>query len=252
MSFYYDDGDRQVGPIGKNELQALIKEKKVNADTLVWQPGMESWQKLGNVVRRREKGSVQTASSSVPVRQAVCSECGKAFIEDEMIQFQDSMVCAACKPLFVQKIKEGVAVAGVLNYAGFWIRFAAFFVDGFIMGIFNLLVLIPLGMLMPASGRDPSATFSVMPLVMLLQYALPAAYDTWFVGKFGATPGKMACKLKVVVADSSRVSYLRAFGRHFAKLLSMVILYVGFILAAFDDDKRTLHDRICETRVIRN
>ena len=43
----------------------------------------------------------------------------------------------------------------------------------------------------------------------LLQFALPMAYDTWFVGKYGATPGKMARGLKVVVEDGSRVSCLR-------------------------------------------
>ena len=78
-----------------------------------------------------------------------------------------------------------------------------------------------------------------------------AAYDTWFIGKYGATPGKMACKLKIVVEDGSRVSYLRAFGRHFAKYLSAMILLIGYIMAAFDDQRRTLHDRICETRVVR-
>jgi uncharacterized RDD family membrane protein YckC len=62
----------------------------------------------------------------------------------------------------------------------------------------------------------------------------------------------MACNLKVVVEDGERVTYMRAFGRHFAKLLSSMILAIGFIMAAFDDQKRTLHDRICETRVVRN
>ena len=86
---------------------------------------------------------------------------------------------------------------------------------------------------------------------MLLQYGIPAAYETWFVGKYAATPGKMACKLKVVVEDSSQVTYLRSLGRHFAKLLSGMILAIGFLMAAFDEEKRALHDRICETRVVR-
>jgi uncharacterized RDD family membrane protein YckC len=104
---------------------------------------------------------------------------------------------------------------------------------------------------MPKSPDNPFAILSFMPLIMLLQYAIPAAYDTWFVGKYGATLGKMACKIKIVVADGSSVTYLRAFGRHFGKWLSSIILGIGFIMAAFDEEKRTLHDRICETRVIR-
>jgi uncharacterized RDD family membrane protein YckC len=138
-----------------------------------------------------------------------------------------------------------------LDYAGFWIRFAALAIDAFILGIVNMVIFIPLGMFMPTSPDNPMVFISFMPVIMLLQYAIPAAYDTWFVGKYGATPGKMACKLKIVVEDGSRVSYLRAFGRHFAKWLSAMILLIGYIMAAFDDQRRTLHDRICETRVVR-
>ena len=87
------------------------------------------------------------------------------------------------------------------------------------MGIVNMVIFIPLDMFMPKSADNPMVVISFMPMIMLLQYAIPAAYDTWFVGKYGATPGKMACKLKLVVEDGSRVTYLRALGRHFAKYL---------------------------------
>lgn len=251
MNLYYADGDQQKGPIGKAELQALITAKQINTKTLVWRPGMENWQELGVFIRSRSSKTTHSNDASVPLKQSVCAECAKPFSQDEMIRFQESWVCADCKPIFVQKIKEGVSVAGTLEYAGFWIRFAAIAIDGFIMWMLNMLVFIPMGMLMPTSPENPFAMMSFIPVLILLQYAIPAAYDTWFVGKYGATPGKMACKLEVVVADSSRVSYLRAFGRHFAKWLSSMILLIGFIMAAFDDEKRTLHDRVCETRVIR-
>jgi uncharacterized RDD family membrane protein YckC len=251
MNFYYAEGNQQVGPVSKGELQSLIKAKKLNAQTLVWQPGMENWQELGLFVRSRKRKDDQEISSAVPLKQALCSECGLGFAEDEMIRFQESWVCAGCKPLFVQKIKEGVAVAGALDYAGFWIRFGALAIDGFILGIANLILLVPLGILMPMSEDKPFAMLSFMPLLIIVQYAIPAVYDTWFVGKYGATPGKMACNLKVVVEDGSQLTFLRALGRHFAKWLSYMILAIGFIMAAFDDQNRTLHDRICETRVVR-
>ena len=114
-----------------------------------------------------------------------------------------------------------------------------------------MILFIPLGIFMPNSSDNPYVALSFMPVIMLLQYAIPAVYDTWFVGKYGATPGKMACKLKIVVADETPLSYSRALGRHFAKWLSSIILGIGFIMAAFDDERRTLHDRICETRVVR-
>jgi uncharacterized RDD family membrane protein YckC len=251
MNLYYADGDQQMGPIGKAELQTLIKAKKVNAKTLVWQDGMESWQELGVFVRSQRQKRERPSQAAVSGAQAVCSECRRVFAEEEMIRFNDARVCAACKPVFVQKVKEGVSVAGALDYAGFWTRFGAVVIDGFIIWIFNMVLFVPLGIIMPTSTDDPFAALSFMPLIMLLQYAIPAVYDTWFVGKYGATPGKMACKIKVVVADGTPVSYSRALGRHFAKWLSSLIMGIGFLMAAFDDERRTLHDRICETRVVR-
>lgn len=251
MNLYYADGDQQMGPIGKAELQTLIKAKKVNAKTLVWQDGMESWQELGVFVRSQRQKRERPSQAAVSGAQAVCSECRRVFAEEEMIRFNDARVCAACKPVFVQKVKEGVSVAGALDYAGFWTRLGAVVIDGFIIWIFNMALFVPLGIIMPTSTDDPFAALSFMPLIMLLQYAIPAVYDTWFVGKYGATPGKMACKIKVVVADGTPVSYSRALGRHFAKWLSSLIMGIGFLMAAFDDERRTLHDRICETRVVR-
>jgi len=251
MNLYYAKGNQEVGPVDKTELQSLIKAKKLNARTLVWQAGMENWQELGVFIRSRKAKGGQATSSTVPVKQALCSECGLRFAEDEMIRFQDTWVCAGCKPLFVQKIKEGVSVAGAMDYAGVWIRLGALLIDAFILWIANLILLVPLGILVPTSGDNPFVFLSFLPLLIIVQYAIPAVYDTWFVGKYGATPGKMACNLKVVVEDGSRVTYLRAFGRHFAKWLSSMILGIGFIMAAFDDQRRTLHDRICETRVVR-
>ena len=61
----------------------------------------------------------------------------------------------------------------------------------------------------------------------------------------------MACQIKVVSDEGEPITYMRALGRHFAEMLSALILMIGYIMAAFDDEKRALHDRICSTRVIR-
>lgn len=76
-------------------------------------------------------------------------------------------------------------------------------------------------------------------------------YTIFFNGRYGATPGKMACKLRVVTADGQPIGYGRATGRFFAEILSGIICNIGYIIAAFDDQKRSLHDHICSTRVIR-
>jgi uncharacterized RDD family membrane protein YckC len=254
MNLYYADGDRQVGPIGKNELQSLIKAKKINSQTLVWQPGMEKWEELGLFVRRKTQSgsrSTQPAPAITKKRQSVCSECGRAFAEDDMIRFTNTWVCAACKPILVQKIKEGVTIAGVMEYAGFWIRLGAWFIDWIILAIASTIVYLPLSFMGIFSFDQPAAFAMIQLFSTILNFLIPAAFDTWFVGKYAATPGKMACKLKIVLADGCRVSFARAMGRHFAKYISGLVLGIGYIMVGFDDEKRSLHDRICDTRVIK-
>lgn len=252
MSWYYAVGEQKVGPVSKTDLKALIQTKKIGAQTMIWRPGMTDWQTLGAIVRQKNSQNASNrVPSAAPVQRATCMECGQTYPRADMIPFKESWICGQCKPLFVQKVKEGVPVAGVMDYAGFWIRFAAVMIDGMIMWFINGLIYIPFAILTGLMSEQPMMIIMLYPVLMLLQYGINAAYETWFIGKYSATPGKMACKLKVVVADGSRVSYLRALGRHFAKWLSSLILLIGFIMAAFDEEKRGLHDRICETRVVR-
>ena len=76
-------------------------------------------------------------------------------------------------------------------------------------------------------------------------------YYTFLVGKYGATLGKMATKLRVVNPDGSPVGYGKACGRYFAQILSGMICLIGYLMVIWDPERRALHDRICATRVIR-
>jgi len=101
---------------------------------------------------------------------------------------------------------------------------------------------------------DPKAAFAVLGIVgilSLVSMAINCVYEGLFVAKMGSTPGKMAFGMRVVRPDGSRVGMARAFGRYFAKLLSALILGIGYIVAAFDSEKRALHDMICDTRVVK-
>jgi uncharacterized RDD family membrane protein YckC len=86
--------------------------------------------------------------------------------------------------------------------------------------------------------------------IQFFSSALWGVYTIFFLGKYGATPGKMVCRLVVVTAEGGKITYARAAGRFFAEILSALICYVGYLLAAFDEEKKTLHDRICDTRVV--
>ncbi|MDM8553243.1 RDD family protein [Desulfococcaceae bacterium HSG7] len=192
----------------------------------------------------------QTDSASETARQASsCSQCKQLHAQEDMLFYNDMWVCAACKSAFVQQIKESGKIDGQLNYAGFWIRFGAKSIDGIIMKVVSFLIATILALLLGMLNIE-QATLIGSILSMLIEFIISAVYTTWFVGKFAATPGKMACGLKVVMYDGGRVSYGRALGRCFAEILSAIILLIGYIMAAFDDEKRTLHDRICNTRVV--
>jgi uncharacterized RDD family membrane protein YckC len=80
--------------------------------------------------------------------------------------------------------------------------------------------------------------------------ALGTFYEVYFLSAHGATPGKMAMGLKVIRADGGALPPMLALARHFAEWVSAVIFLIGYMMAGFDQEKRALHDRICDTRVI--
>jgi uncharacterized RDD family membrane protein YckC len=155
----------------------------------------------------------------------------------------------------MQKLAEGAAVPGVVRYAGFWRRFLASVVDGLLLGVVNFIV--QMVILLPAISMteiaDPaSAGINIGLLLVLYAIQLGTAftYETVLIWKYGSTLGKMACKVEVITAEGKPISYGLSVGRYFAKMLSAFTLGIGYIIAAFDEEKRSLHDRLCNTRVI--
>lgn len=251
MEWYYADSGRQVGPVTERDVERLVKEGKITANTLVWKQGMTDWQQYGKVTHRSAGAAPRARGVMGVAGQLFCSQCGKSFPQDDMIRYGNAWVCAVCKPIFIQMLKEGVSLAGTMEYAGFWIRLGAKIIDWIILGVINVFVSGSLGFMM-ASSSDPYLSVMLALISNAFLFAFQVAYVTWFLGRFGATPGKMACRLKVVMPDGGRVSYPRALGRYFGEILSGLTLLIGYFMAAFDDQKRTLHDRICNTRVVRN
>jgi len=254
MAWYYHQNGANQGPLEVADLQNLVASRAIPEDTLVWTEGMETW------VPYKSSSAVPARVSGGPAALThVCAECRKSFREEDMLQYENSWVCAACKPLFFQRVKEGVVAVGQLNYARIGSRFVAVFIDGLMIGAICLILLWPVYASMFAAfshitpGHPPTLPkFSVGFHIYqyAVSYGLPAAYEIFFIGAYGATLGKMLMKIKVVMPDGGRVSYARATGRHFAKILSGIILYIGYLMAFWDDEKRALHDRMCTTRVI--
>lgn len=254
MEWYYMDNERKVGPVTEKDMEELAKQGKVTSESKVWNEVASRWMPYIEAM----SGSVGNTSfipeTEDTVKDSVCIECGRTFSVDEMIEYGEFKVCASCKPAFFQKMKEG-ASTGVMEYAGFWIRFGAKFIDGIIMTLFMTLFMIGFyfagGLTLSAIGAGQNVLTPAMYILIIFQYAFPLAYTTFFLGKFAATPGKMACGLKVLRADGESVSYWRAAGRHLAEFVSSLTLMIGYLMAAFDSEKRALHDRMCNTRVIK-
>jgi uncharacterized RDD family membrane protein YckC len=139
------------------------------------------------------------------------------------------------------------AAAGQVAYGGFWIRFVAYIIDAILLGIVGSV----LASLFGVSIWDPKIenydpTLNIVSFVLgWLYFALMESSER------GATVGKMAMGLRVVTSDGQRLSFLNATGRYFAKILSAIILCIGFIMIGFTDKKRGLHDMIAGTLVIK-
>jgi uncharacterized RDD family membrane protein YckC len=259
MAWYYHLNGNTLGPVEPAQMQDLFRQRTIGPDTLVWKEGMAQWEPY----RTSEAGG--TASTAVATAETqLCAECGRRFPETELLRYENSWVCAACKPIFFQRIKEGAIPQGTLVLASIGNRFLAVFIDGLLIMVVSGILLIPFYMAMFSQimemGKHPAVPFQqpVFSIGMriysyVVSYGLPAAYEIFFLGTYGATLGKMAMKLKVVTAYGQPISYGRATGRHFAKLLSFPFtLGIGYLIAFWDDEKRTLHDHICKTRVIAN
>lgn len=195
-----------------------------------------------------------------PETTSFCSECGRATAPDELAHFGDRLICPYCKAAYAQKLREGVAPVGVVTYAGFWIRFVAYLIDAIILGVvMGILQFAFLGSMFSfprmADSSHPEMLIGpllgMIGLLSIISIGLGCTYEAFFVTKFGATPGKMALGLKVVRPNGGPIDLGRAIGRYFGKMLSGIILYIGFIMAGFDAEKKALHDMMCDTRVIK-
>ena len=165
---------------------------------------------------------------------------------------------------------------GPLPYGGFWVRFVASMIDGFILGIPFMLIVILLISLMggfamigrrasglsgiPATAGDPRVVMAALaPLfigyffIMILFIGVEWLY---FAGlessESQATFGKSAVSVYVTDDKGKRLSFGHASGRFFSKIISgMIPLGIGYIMAGFTAKKQALHDMIAGTVVMK-
>ncbi len=257
MQWYYAINGQRQGPVGQAEFEQFVAQGIVKPDTLVWREGMADWKPYVQVA-----GAAVPAAGGVDDGTEVCAVSGQRFPRREMIQYEGKWISAARRDEFFQRLREGVAgpedsvVPGRYGYGGFWRRFVARFLDGLILGACQMVIVLPaMFLLLPglANGRQPGVGSMILFQVVVQGAAIVIGlgYDLFFIRKYDATPGKMALGLKVLRKDGSKLSVGRVVGRHFANIVSSLTLLIGYIIAGFDDEKRALHDHMCDTRVIK-
>lgn len=239
MEWYYVDNNERRGPLSEAEFNELSRSGKIAPTTQVWRSGWANWMPFG------EADSSVAGDGAAGIGR--CIECGQPFPTGEMVQYEGSWVCPSCKPVFFQKVKEGITPAAEMVFAGFWIRFLAKVIDGIIVAVPGYAVQFGAAALTQGNQKSLLGVIGGS----LLSFLIRMAYSTYLTGRFGATVGKLTCGLRVVTATGGKVSYGLACGRFFAEIVSAMILCIGYIMAAFDEEKRALHDRICNTRVTR-
>ena len=164
-----------------------------------------------------------------------CQKCGAR------LPASDGTSTAAAGP-------QAIVATGV--YAGFWKRFAAFIIDYFVVVVLAMLGGAIVGLVygIASSSVNKESAEGLGGLTALAVWWLYYA----FMESSGkqATLGKMALGIKVVDRQGARISFARATGRHFAKLLSGMIMMIGYMMAGFTSRKQALHDMVAGCLVV--
>jgi uncharacterized RDD family membrane protein YckC len=187
-----------------------------------------------------------------------CANCGTGFAADVpgASLAAGETLPGAQGPATVEPVYRAPLTA--TRYGGFWVRLVAFVIDAFAVGIVTVpasaMIAVAIGV---AGGAVGMPTMGVH-LVRFIVGSVFSALVNWIYeaslesSSYQATLGKMALGLKVTDLEGRRISFSRATGRHFAKLLSGMTLLIGYILAGFTARKQALHDMIAGTLVVRS
>ena len=168
-----------------------------------------------------------------------CSTCGRE--SDPSARFCDNCGAMLTPPDAAPQYAPGMPYfdqgAQAVEYMGFWIRLAAFLIDGILLTIVNFFIQAVLGDSLPVS---------------LFNLAINFGYGVVMIAWRGQTVGKMIVGIQVVDANGNIPGIGAVLLREIVgKFLSTIALFLGYLWVAWDKDKRGWHDHLGGTYVVR-
>lgn len=232
MPWYYANNNQRLGPVSDTEFARLAREKIIREDTLVWKHGMPDWKAYAEVEATLPPPEIPAFGSVEP---------------------------SADERAGIPSAEKVAALLGErLDYAGFWVRVAAKLIDWVILWFIarQLTRMMGLGDLNPMdifqmSQQELQPLMGQVMMLAFLDSLARLVFYWFFLRKYGATPGKMVFGLKVVSTRGGPLTNGQIVGRFFSEVLAKYFtLCIGYVVAAFDDEKRTMQDHFCDTRVV--
>lgn len=250
--WYFADGQERQGPLSADDMRQRFQRGEITLTTLVWREGFAQWVPLSEAVDELQLQHLASAASTVG---SGIDLRGDYTAIDNGTAPLPGTGGGSYSPYTAPAAATGYVSTAVVSgqdvvYAGFWKRYAAYFIDYILLTVVTL----PLSMIinvMGVSSGNEGVQVALTLVVMLLSMVISIGYYAGFhASRGGATLGKMAVGIKVVRGNGERISFLRAFCRYLATIVSSLILMIGFIMAAFTERKQALHDMMCDTLVV--
>ncbi len=186
-----------------------------------------------------------------------CPACGQEAAES-------ASFCQYCGQPLTRTAPEpdadaaGMSPGAAPPYAGFWLRFVAFLIDEILVSIVVVGADAAVGYILGINldlraGISRRALFGhALPLKFAIGTITHWLYWAGLESSvYQATLGKMALGLKVTDLNGDPISFARATGRYFAKFISAIILWIGFMMAGWTARKQALHDIMASTLVVK-
>jgi uncharacterized RDD family membrane protein YckC len=243
-----DKSNVPTGPFTRAQVAEKLQSGEIALSNLAFVDGMTEWTPLQQVLAR-----VDSMTISAPARIGISAPVAAT---------------ASTPPAY--SYAATMAPPSHLAYAGFWLRFVAYLIDGLIISVVVLGVSVVLGgllgviafatgtqltqsMFSDQTGASPAAVAIILVIEVVVYLGTLILAWLYFAklesGSAQATYGKRVMGLKVTDMAGQRIGFGRASGRFFGKIVSSMTFYIGFIMAGFTERKQALHDMIAGTLV---